>query len=66
MSRNVTLPNGCRATALTPPTDYDDATPERLARQMAERLRAQVKYAPLEAGGAARAAGLIAPLLNRA
>ena len=48
-----------------PPTDYDDATPERLARQMAERLRARVKYAPVEAGGAERAARLIVPLLNR-
>ena len=48
-----------------PPTDYDDATPERLARQMAERLRARVKYAPVVAGGAERAARLIVPLLNR-
>jgi pimeloyl-ACP methyl ester carboxylesterase len=47
-----------------PPTDYDEATPERLARQMAERLRAPVQYAPVEAGGAARAAELIAPLLR--
>ncbi|HEX7263760.1 MAG TPA: alpha/beta fold hydrolase [Candidatus Dormibacteraeota bacterium] len=48
-----------------PPTDYEEATPERLARQMAERMRARVSYAPVEPGGAARAAGLIAPLLRQ-
>jgi hypothetical protein len=37
---------------------------ERLAQQMAERLRTRVKYAPVEAGGAARAAELIVPLLR--
>src|SRR5579859_364644 len=48
-----------------PPTDYDEAIPERLAQEMNERLKARVAYAPVEAGGAARAAGMIAPLLNR-
>jgi predicted glycosyltransferase len=47
-----------------PPTDYETATPERLARQMGERLRARAEYAPVESGGAARAAGLIAPLVR--
>ena len=47
------------------PTDYDEATPERLARQMAERLKMRVEYSPVGAGGAARAAGFIAPLLQR-
>jgi len=47
------------------PTDYDEATPERLAKQMAERLEARVRYAPVEPGGAERAAGFIAPLLQR-
>jgi pimeloyl-ACP methyl ester carboxylesterase/predicted glycosyltransferase len=46
-----------------PPTPYADTTPERLAALMLERLGAAVDYAPVEAGGAARAAGLIAPLL---
>jgi pimeloyl-ACP methyl ester carboxylesterase/predicted glycosyltransferase len=48
-----------------PPTDYDDATPERLAEQMKERLGSKVAYTAVEGGGAARAAGLIAPLINR-
>jgi hypothetical protein len=47
------------------PTDYDDATPERLATQMRERLRARTRYLPVETGAAARAAALIAPLLQR-
>jgi pimeloyl-ACP methyl ester carboxylesterase/predicted glycosyltransferase len=46
------------------PTHYDEATPERLAAQMLERLGATVDYAPVETGGAARAARLIAPLLE--
>ncbi len=46
-----------------PPTSYEDASPERLAAQMAERLGAPVAYEPVESGGAARAARLIAPLL---
>jgi pimeloyl-ACP methyl ester carboxylesterase/UDP:flavonoid glycosyltransferase YjiC (YdhE family) len=48
-----------------PPTAYEDATPDRLARQMAERLRTSVDYAPVETDGAARAARLIAPLIGR-
>src|SRR5207248_2414621 len=48
-----------------PPTDYDDATPERLAAQMRERLSAKVDYQPVAPGGAERAATLIAPLLQR-
>jgi hypothetical protein len=32
---------------------------------MAERLRARVAYTAVEAGGAARAAGFIAPLMQR-
>ncbi len=47
------------------PTDYASATPTRLAAQMLDRLRARVEYAPVEAGGAARAAALIAPLLRQ-
>jgi predicted glycosyltransferase len=41
------------------PTQYDEATPERLAQQMRERLGAAVDYAPVESGGAAAAAELI-------
>jgi pimeloyl-ACP methyl ester carboxylesterase/predicted glycosyltransferase len=48
-----------------PPTDYDAATPERLAVQMRERLGAQVDYRPVEPGAAARAASLIAPLFAK-
>ena len=48
-----------------PPTDYDEATPERLAAQMLERLGAKVDYEPVAPGGAERAATLIAPLLQR-
>jgi hypothetical protein len=46
------------------PTFYDEATPVLLAAQMLERLGAHVDYEPVEAGGAARAAQLIAPLLD--
>jgi pimeloyl-ACP methyl ester carboxylesterase/predicted glycosyltransferase len=46
------------------PTPYDEATPERLAAQMLERLGAPVAYEPVETGAAARAAKLIAPLLE--
>jgi predicted glycosyltransferase len=46
------------------PTFYDEATPAVLAAQMLERLGAPVDYEPVEAGGAARAAQLIAPLLE--
>jgi pimeloyl-ACP methyl ester carboxylesterase len=46
------------------PTFYDEATPTLLAAQMLDRLGAAVDYEPVEAGGAAAAAGLIAPLLE--
>jgi len=48
-----------------PPTDYDDATPARLARMMGERLGQSVSYQPVATDGAARAASLIAPLFGR-
>jgi predicted glycosyltransferase len=47
-----------------PSTQYDDATPSGLAAQMLERLNAKVRYEPVESGGAARAAGLIASVLK--
>ena len=47
-----------------PPTSYDDATPTSLAALMRERLHSRPSYGPVEAGGAARAASLIAPLLT--
>jgi len=47
-----------------PPTDYGEATPERLAELMAARLRSPVAYQPVDAGGAGRAASLIAPILR--
>ena len=48
-----------------PPTDFDEATPERLAGLMRERIGSKVTYEPVEPGGAARAAALIAPLFAR-
>jgi len=47
-----------------PPTDYDEASPARLASLMRERLQGRPQYRPVEPGGAARAAGFIAPLLT--
>jgi predicted glycosyltransferase len=46
------------------PTPYDEATPQRLAAQMLDRLGSPVDYEPVESGGAARTACLIAPLLE--
>jgi pimeloyl-ACP methyl ester carboxylesterase/predicted glycosyltransferase len=46
------------------PTFYDEATPTLLAAQMLDRLGAAVDYDPVETGGAAAAATLIAPLLE--
>jgi hypothetical protein len=63
--QNVHVAHRLQRYGAPPPTDYDEATPERLAQQMIERLGARVAYTPVEAGGAARAAGLIAPLINR-
>ncbi len=45
------------------PTAYEHTTPEALAALMLERLGAQVYYAPVDPGGAARAADAIAALL---
>src|SRR5205807_7489778 len=47
-----------------PPTDYDEATPERLAAQMLERLGAGAAYEAVTPGGAARAAEMIAAVLG--
>ena len=63
--QNFHVAHRLRRYGAPPPTDYDEATPERLARQMTERLRSRVRYAPVEGGAAARAAGFIAPLLRR-
>ncbi len=43
--------------------DFDDATPERLAQAIAEEIGREVDYEPVAAGGAERAAALIAELL---
>jgi pimeloyl-ACP methyl ester carboxylesterase/predicted glycosyltransferase len=63
--QNFHVAHRLRRYGAPPPTDYDTATPGRLALQMKERLRGKVTYAPVEAGGAARAAGMIAPLIIR-
>ena len=47
-----------------PSTFYEDATPSVLAAQMLERLGSRVDYEPVERGGAARAAGLVASVLK--
>ncbi len=47
-----------------PPTPYDEATPSTLAAQMLERLHSRAAYEPVEPGGAARAAGLVASVLG--
>jgi len=47
------------------PTDYDTATPDRLAAQMRERLGSRVAYESVAPGGAARAAELIASVIGR-
>ncbi len=49
-----------------PPTPYEEATPEKLAALMRERLGAPVDYLPVETGGAGRAAEAIARVLGGA
>ncbi len=63
--QNFHVANRLRRYGAPPPTSFDEATPERLAQQMLERLRSDVTYEAVEAGGAARAASLIAPLFAR-
>jgi predicted glycosyltransferase len=43
--------------------EYADATPEKLADTIAEEIRREPSYRPIEPGGAARAAALIADVL---
>jgi pimeloyl-ACP methyl ester carboxylesterase/predicted glycosyltransferase len=63
--QNFHVAHRLRRYGAPPPTAYEDATPDRLAHQMAERLRMRVTYAPVEKDGAVRAAQLIAPLIQR-
>jgi pimeloyl-ACP methyl ester carboxylesterase/predicted glycosyltransferase len=46
------------------PTVYEEATPSVLAAQMLERLNSPIAYQPVERGGAARAARLVASALE--
>lgn len=46
------------------PTPYEETSPEQLAALMRARLGSVVDYRPVDAGGAARAAALIAPLIG--
>jgi pimeloyl-ACP methyl ester carboxylesterase/predicted glycosyltransferase len=62
--QNFHVANRLRRHGAPPPTSYENATPERLAEQMRERLRSTIAYAPVGTGGAARAAKLIAPLIG--
>jgi pimeloyl-ACP methyl ester carboxylesterase len=64
--QNFHVANRLRRYGAPPPTDYDEATPDRLAAQMRERLGAKVSYRPVVPGGAARAASLIAGVLEKA
>jgi len=63
--QNCHVAHRLRRYGAPPPTAYENATPDRLARQIVERLRAEVAYTPVEAGGALRAAQLIEPLIKR-
>jgi hypothetical protein len=44
--------------------DYDHETPETIATAIANTIGQPVDYQPVEGDGAARAAALIAPLLE--
>ena len=63
--QNFHVAHRLRRYGAPPPTQFHEATTERLAREMRERLGAKVAYEAVDPGGAARAAALIAPLLAR-
>jgi pimeloyl-ACP methyl ester carboxylesterase/UDP:flavonoid glycosyltransferase YjiC (YdhE family) len=63
--QNFHVANRLRRYCAPPPTDYDEATPQRLAAQMRQRLRSEVRYAPVEKDGARKVAQLIAPLIDK-
>ena len=63
--QNLHVAHRLRRYGAPPPTAYDEATPDRLAAQMRERLGTTVDYEPVAPGGAAQAATLIAALLGR-
>ena len=44
--------------------DFEQETPETIAAAIAETIGQDVDYRPVESDGAARAAALIAPLLE--
>jgi pimeloyl-ACP methyl ester carboxylesterase/predicted glycosyltransferase len=62
--QNFHVAHRLRRYGAPPPTEYDEATPERLSELMGERLRARVDYKPVETGAATCAARLIAPLIG--
>jgi pimeloyl-ACP methyl ester carboxylesterase len=62
--QNYHVAHRLRRYGAPPPTLYEQATAERLASQMLQRLRTAVEYAPVRPGGAQRAAALIAPLIE--
>lgn len=62
--QNFHVANRIRRYGAPPPTNYDEATPRRLAEHMRQRLHADVSYAPVENDGAYQVARLIAPLLG--
>jgi pimeloyl-ACP methyl ester carboxylesterase/predicted glycosyltransferase len=62
--QNFHVAHRLRRHGAPPPTHYDEATPEHMAREMRRRLGTAVEYEPVPADGAMRAASLIAPLLG--
>ena len=62
--QNFHVAHRLRRYGAPPPTQYDDATPERLAAQMRRRLGSKVTYERVETDGARKAAKLIAPLIK--
>ena len=62
--QNFHVAHRLRRYGAPPPTQYDEASPKRLAAQMKQRLGATVTYTPVETDGARRAAELIAPLIQ--
>lgn len=64
--QNIHVAHRLKQYGAPPPTDYDQASPERLAAEMMERLGAKVTYAPVETGGAQVAAQLISQVLQSA
>jgi hypothetical protein len=62
--QNLVVPHRLARYGAPAPTPWDEATPQRLAALMEERLGTAPAYAPVEPGGARRAAAALAGLLE--